>query len=257
MYKTLYNTFCALRSILFYLGLMVLVVLVSVVMMLGFWLPTTALQMISAWGMQLANGWLRITCGVKTVIMGQENLPNSPVIFVANHESTWEALYLQYVLRPVTTILKRSLLRLPFFGWGLALTKPIAIDRANPRDALKQVLSKGQKRIAHHASVLVFPEGTRAAVGTTLKFQPSGAMLAKQAGVPIVPVAHNSGDCWPEHSFIKRPGTVYFCIGEAISTADMSTRELTQQAEQWIRFKRASLREGAVDAPHLNGKGAI
>ncbi len=185
---------------------------------------------------------LRIFCGVKHEISGQENIPkNQPVVVLAKHQSTWETMFLQLHFHPISTILKRELLRIPCFGWGLALLRPIPIDRSNPRQALKKVKELGLKRLASGNSVLVFPEGTRTAVGEAGSYARSGADIALNAKVSILPVAHNAGLHWPMGTLIKQPGTIKVSIGEPISTEGKNSKQLTEETKCWIENEIATM----------------
>jgi 1-acyl-sn-glycerol-3-phosphate acyltransferase len=138
-------------------------------------------------------------------------------------------------LRPVSTILKRELLRIPFFGWGLAMVAPIAIDRDNPREALRQVMQQGKERLAAGMNVLVYPEGTRVAPGDApVKFNRSGAALAVAAEVPLVPICHNAGHCWPAHRLIKYPGTITVVFGPPLITQGRDAKAITEEVTEWM-----------------------
>ena len=178
--------------------------------------------------------WLSVTCGVKSEIEGLGNIPAEPTVILSRHESTWETLALQRYFAPQVWVLKRELLRIPFFGWGLATLRPIAIDRGAALDAFEQMLAQGRERLADGCWVVVFPEGTRAPPGARRRFKKGGARLAVHTGRPVVPVAHNAGDCWPRNSFCKFPGTIRVVIGEPIETAGQSALEVNRIAEQWI-----------------------
>lgn len=180
--------------------------------------------------------WLRLICGVKFRVLGRENIPNQPYIAVANHQSPWETFFLQYDLFPVCIVLKQELLRIPFFGWGLRMVKPIAIDRENPRQAIRQTQEQGAARLREGISVLIFPEGTRKPAGEPGKFARSGAGLAVATQAPLVPIALNAGEYWPAHHFLKAPGTITVSIGPAlIPSADEDSRVLNEKAESWIK----------------------
>lgn len=179
--------------------------------------------------------WLRLICGVKTDVEGLHHLPkDQPYVALSNHQSEWETLYFQLVFRPVAVVLKRELLSIPFFGWALALLKPIALDRSKRREALKQLLRQGSERLQQGIPVLIFPQGTRVGVGEPGRFNKGGAMLAVKNGVPIVPVVHNAGHCWPGKSFVKYPGTVRLVIGEPIPTQGRSVDEVHTEVEAWL-----------------------
>jgi 1-acyl-sn-glycerol-3-phosphate acyltransferase len=179
--------------------------------------------------------WLRLTCGVRYEIVGLENLPSTPTVFLANHQSSWETILFYKLLYPVSPILKKELMRIPFWGWAMRLQNPIAIDRSKPREAGKSLLIQGVDRLENGISVIVFPEGTRSAAGTIKRFSRGGAKLAVAANTPIVPIVHNAGDCWPPRQFIKRPGFITVTIGPSIAVTDRTASELTVEVEQWIR----------------------
>ena len=232
----------ACRSTLFYAGYGPLVALFSLLSCtVGMALPLTSRQTLATTGNLLIGHWLRLTCGIRVKVIGRENIPPAPFVILSNHQSPWETYYLQRHFRPVATILKRELLKVPFFGWGLASVKPIAIDRGNPRVALRQVLEQGQERLARGWNVIVFPEGTRIPYGRTGDYARSGAALAQAAGVPVVPVAHNAGRLWPARRFLKYPGTITLVIGECLLTSSGSSKEITRQAEEWIKGTQNNL----------------
>lgn len=179
----------------------------------------------------------RLICGIKFEIHGKKPNLNSPYVVMAKHQSTWETMFFQYYFGPVSTILKKELLRIPFFGWGLATLRPIAIDRSSPVQALKDVKIKGLARLKQGNNLLIFPEGTRTAVGSTGNYARSGADIAITAGVPIVAVAHNAGACWPHKQYLKYPGTIHIWISEPITTEGRERKELTEEVKNWIESK--------------------
>lgn len=183
-----------------------------------------------------ASLWLlRHLNGVHIEIIGAENIPRGQsVIIMCNHQSQLETFYLQLLIAPQATILKRELLWVPFFGWALALLKPIAINRKQRASALKTVVRVGSDRLKNGINVVIFPEGTRQAPGTIGAFNAGGAMLATQSGTAILPVVHNSGDCWPARSIKRYPGTVRFVVGPLIEPDGKSTKQLNKEASEWI-----------------------
>jgi len=183
----------------------------------------------------------RVLCGVRHEVTGTENIPAVPAVFLSRHESAWETLAFSQILPPHVNVLKRELLRIPFFGWGLALLAPIAIDRAAGRAALRQMAEQGRDRVSRGFSVVIFPEGTRKAPGETAEFFIGGAWLACQLGVPVIPVAHNAGECWPREALWKSPGTIHVVIGPAIATTGRSATAVNAEAKAWIDAARARL----------------
>lgn len=187
--------------------------------------------------------WLKVVCGVDYEVRGLENIPDTPTIVLSKHSSTWETFFLTTVFRPQVWVLKRELLRVPFFGWGLAMLDPIAIDRNAKRGAMEQVLEQGVERLARGCWVVVFPEGTRIPAGTRRRYKPGGARLAVHANVPVVPVAHNAGDFWPRRKFVKQPGRISVTIGKPIEPNGRSAAELMNEAEDWIEGEVARIRK--------------
>lgn len=225
-----------LRSCLFYAGYILITVVMSVLFILIFPLlpPRGRYALATTWCKSILN-WLQFCCGVRYEIKGIENIPDEPVVILANHQSTWETFLLYMLVFPVSPILKRELMRIPLWGWALRLQNPIAIDRSNPRQALKSLLTQAVDRIKSGNSIIVFPEGTRSRAGTVNRFSRGGAKIAVAADAPVVPIAHNAGYCWPPHEFVKRPGVITVIIGQSLTPAGRSASELTEEVESWIR----------------------
>lgn len=225
----------ALRSLLFYIGYAVIMVLQPLVgLLICKVVPDRWLQAWLLSACRAAVVWARMTCGIRYRLEGVENIPAGASVVLAKHQSAWETLFLQVYLQPSVTVAKAELLRIPFFGWGLALARPIAIDRDKPSQALKEIIRTGQLRLAAGDRVIVFPEGTRTLPGEQREYSAGGAMLAVKAGVPVLPVALNSGDCWPRGTLVKRPGLIRVQFGPAIATQGVGAKEVNQRARDWI-----------------------
>jgi 1-acyl-sn-glycerol-3-phosphate acyltransferase len=191
--------------------------------------------------------WLaRWVLGIRYVVEGREHLPKQPAIILAKHQSAWETVAFLFLFPPVSPVIKRELLRVPFFGWAFRMLSPIAIDRSAGREALKQIVSQGKEKLAQGFWVLVFPEGTRVAPGEKGRYGIGGSWLAAETGAPIVPVAHNAGEVWPKNAFVKHAGTVTVRIGPAIETRGKSAAELTRAVEAWIETEMARLPPAAA-----------
>lgn len=189
--------------------------------------------------------WLaRWVLGIRYRVIGLEHLPKGPCVVLAKHQSAWETMALQLFMPPLAFVLKRELLRIPFFGWGLAMTSPIAIDRNAGREALKALEEQGRQRLAEGFWVVVFPEGSRMPPGQKGKYNVGGAWLAVKAGVPVLPVAHNAGRLWGKNAFIKRAGEITVVIGPPIPTEGRKPAEVIAETEAWIEGQMAIL-EGA------------
>lgn len=234
-----------LRSTLYQLLFTLLTIPVGTVLALFAWaLPTS-------WVFGLIRVWRagvlfceRHVLGIRTVVLGRENIPEQAAVVMSKHQSAWETISLQELFAPAVFVLKRELLKIPFFGWGLAAMKVIAIDRAAGKDALVQVLEQGRDRLNKGFWVIIFPEGTRLAPGQKKRFKPGGAYLAVHAGTKVVPVAHNAGEVWPKNAFLKRSGTVTVSIGPAIDPTGLTEQEVNTRAQAWIEAEMHRL------APH-------
>lgn len=174
-------------------------------------------------------------CGLNYKIEGMENVPDGAAIALSNHQSTWETLVYQKILPPQLWVVKKELLSIPIFGWGLALCEPIAIDRKAGRKAMDQLVEQGKQKLEQGRWIVIFPEGTRTAPGEKAKYKIGGAMLASKVDYPIVPIATNAGEYWPKHSMIKWPGTITVSIGKPIYANGRSANDINQEVEDWIR----------------------
>ena len=205
------------------------------------------LAIAKAWcrGNMIAGRWL---CGLRYRIEGREHIPDQPCVIMIKHASLFEAYAQVAIFERTVWVIKRELLRVPVFGWGVRGLKPIAIDRSSGGTAVKQVIEQGKERLAEGISVTVFPEGTRMPPGTTRRYGVSGAALAEASGCPILPVAHNAADLWPRSGFPKRPGLIRFCIGPPIDAAGRPPRETNLIVQEWIEGKMAEISEGYRDA---------
>ncbi len=184
---------------------------------------------------------LKVICGIRMEVRGLENIPAQACVVLSKHQSAWETLSLQLVLPPHVWVAKRELLWIPFFGWLLALSSPIALDRSKGKAAMKELLTKGKDKLQQGFSIVLFPEGTRMPYGERGKYKIGGAMLASHAGVPVLPVAHNAGKFWGRNAFIKKPGTIVMVIGPVIDTAGLKAEEINARTEAWIEGEMARL----------------
>lgn len=202
--------------------------------------PRRHVEFSSHWGDTTL--WLaRWLLGIRYEVQGLENLPaDDAYITMANHQSTWETAYLPTLRRYQVWILKWELTQIPVFGRALRSLKTIAIQREEGREALKQVTAAGTAALRAGRTVLIFPEGTRGLPGVKQPFKGGGALLAKESGARILPVAHNAGQFWSADGHFH-PGTIKVVIGPVIDPAGKSTREISQAVESWITSTRDRL----------------
>jgi 1-acyl-sn-glycerol-3-phosphate acyltransferase len=226
----------ALRSTLFFIFQVVTLFIFAPLVLIFFAFPYRIRYAISSSWAKLVIKALNVICKLDYQVIGKENIKNNGIIF-CKHQSTWETFALQALFPEQCWVMKRELLWIPLFGWALALTQPIAIDRSKKSRSFKQIIEQGTDRLKTGRWVVIFPEGTRTAPGEKRKYMVGGALLAEKSGYPIIPVAHNAGEYWPKKAFIKYPGTIQVRIGPMIDSSTMSARELNQAAESWIEGK--------------------
>ena len=192
------------------------------------------LKLFSLWP-KFANWFLNVSCRIKVEVIGQENLPTEPCVIVSNHQGQWETYSMQYLFHPMCTLLKKELLYIPLWGWAMKMLNPIAINRSKPKEAILQTLEEGSNRLKNGMYVLLFPEGTRVKAGMVGKYARSSFELAKRNGVMVLPLCHNSGDCWPAHKFIKNPGKIKLIIGEPFYVED--SKQSASDVRKWVEKK--------------------
>ncbi|MDE0223819.1 MAG: lysophospholipid acyltransferase family protein [Gammaproteobacteria bacterium] len=237
----------AARAALFYLGYIVATIIWGSLSVAIAWsMPPKARFsfVIGAWT-RFVLWWLSISCGIRVQVRGREHLPDTPCILLVKHQSTWDTLFAQTLLSPQTTLIKRELLWIPFFGWAFSLLKPIAINRHARVGAFRQLMKTGAERMAAGFSVTLFPEGTRMPWGKQGRFHPGGAALASTTGAPVVVVAHDGGRYWPAHRFMKNPGTIEVRISPPIETKGEKAQKINELAEKWLRCEMSKLERQA------------
>lgn len=229
------------RSVLFYLGAVASLLAFAPLALLLWPLPYRFRYRVVTFWAHLALWWLEKSCGLGWHVNGLEQLPTGPAIALCKHQSAWETFAIQKILPPHVWVLKREVLWLPLFGWGLATLNPISINRKTVRRALRQLLVQGRERLQQGLWIAVFPEGTRVRPGERVSYGIGGAYLAERTGYPVVPIAHNAGMYWPRQSLVKRPGTIEVAIGPPIYPRGKSAAEINALAEEWIETTSARL----------------
>ena len=224
------------RSTIFYLGYLSSGIIASLLAcIIGPFLGLeNRLKLFSQWP-KFANWFLHLSCGIKVEVIGKENLPTEPCVIVSNHQGQWETYSMQYLFHPMCTLLKKELLYIPLWGWAMKMLNPIAINRNKPKEAILQTLEEGSDRLKKGMYVLLFPEGTRVKAGRVGKYARSSFELAKRNGVMVLPLCHNSGNCWPAHKFIKKPGKITLIFGEPFYVED--SRQSARDVEEWVEKK--------------------
>lgn len=246
------------RSVIFYAGFGVITPVFALLVLLFWPLPYGLRESTARVWCRCVLAWLRLTCGVRHRVCGREYLPEKPAVILSNHQSTWETIAFRTIFPArLSWIIKRSLFRIPFYGWSLKALEEIGIDRDAGREALRQIEQEGSRHLAAGRWVVVFPEGTRMAPDESGRYGQGGARLANAAGVPVVPVALDSGRCWPNDDWRKYPGTITIEIGPAIETEGRSTAEVNRLTRDWIEAARGRMPKPAgIDAGSSDARAA-
>ena len=187
-----------------------------------------------------------VICGIRYEFKGYENLPTQPAILLSKHQSAWETIFmLPNMTRPLVYVFKKEILYIPFFGWGMALLRMIPIDRKQGQARLRprgQASASAAWPTASGSSCSRKGRASRSARRASTR---AAARAWRSKQVPmVVPIAHNSGECWPKNSFIKRPGLITVSIGKPISPENHTPDSLMQEVENWIES------EMRVISPH-------
>jgi len=171
--------------------------------------------------------------GLRHEVRGAGNLPRGGCIVAMKHQSAWDTLALPVVLDDPAVVLKRELMLIPLYGWYASRAGAIAVDRKAGAAALKRMVADAKAAAAAGRPIVIFPEGTRTAVGAPPRYQPGVAALYLQLGLPLVPVAVNSGVYWGRRAFLKRPGRIVLEILPAIPPG-LTRRDVMAELERRI-----------------------
>lgn len=231
-----------LRNLLYVLLQLAITPLFAALICGAFWAPPKTRNELCAWYTRLFIWLAKHLCRIDYEIIGWENVPKIPFIVLSKHSSTWETLALESWFTPGSFVAKRELLWVPFFGWGFALSSPITIDRKAGSKSMELMIEQGNERLNKRGfTIVIFPEGTRIPAGTKGKYKTGGARLAQGCNVPILPIAHNAGYCWPRHPWKKYPGKVTLSILPPIAPNGLSLTELNAEVERVIETEVARL----------------
>jgi len=191
---------------------------------------------------------LALLCGLRYEVRGRENLPEGAVLIAAKHQSAWDTLIFSIVLWDHSFVLKQELTRIPLFGLFLVRAGLIPVDRQGGASALKKMVAHARRVAAQGRPIVIFPEGTRVAPDQHRPYQPGVAALYGQLGLPVVPVALNSGLYWRRNSFWKRPGTIILEFLPAIAPG-LPRRAFLARLETAIEGRSRALAGVAAPAP--------
>lgn len=205
-----------IRSTLFNLSFYLLTAIMAVACLplLLFGRPAT-LWVVHAW-CDLVTFLERHIAGIDYQVRGAEHIPSSgPFLVAAKHLSPYETMKIHKIFKDPAIVLKKELMRIPLWGWYAAKVGLIPIDRASRGAAMDSLLNGAKARIAEGRPIVLFPQGTRVDPQATPREKPYKAGIARlqaATGLPILPMALNSGLFWPRKGWLRYPGTVVFSI---------------------------------------------
>ena len=225
----------------FYVGTAILVVLMGPLLLLP---PFLARYVARFWGW-LAHKQLYIV-GIHQREYGDKHLDRQ-VIYAVKHQSAWETIIFSWLLHSPAFVLKVELLRLPIIGLFFIKTGCIPVDRAGGMRALRKMRGAALELMEYGRSLLIFPQGTRVMPGVTKPYEIGVFALYQSTGLPVVPVALNSGIVWPRNSWLKYPGTVDIHFLEPIQPG-LTRKQFMAKLEQRIENKMAELDSATPDS---------
>jgi 1-acyl-sn-glycerol-3-phosphate acyltransferase len=234
MASPMYRFWLGLRSTFFWLFFLPATLLTAIILAIIFFTPLKLrIGLIRLW-INFSLVLLHIFCGLKYQVEGLENIPDHGFILMSKHSSTWETIVLQKFFQPLVWVVKRELTRIPIFGWGLMSMNAIALNRGSGRQAINQLIQESRIRMDQGRILMLFPEGTRVLPAEQKPFKVGGAIVSEQTGYAVLPIAHNAGEFWPRHSWIKWPGTIRLVIGKPIEPEGRKPDQIIAEVKKWI-----------------------
>lgn len=240
-----------LRALAFNLGYLGFTALFALALLPALLLPRGVLGWAGRVWARVVNALLASVIGAEIEIRGRERLPSACVV-ACKHQSAWETIALNGLLADPCFVLKRELTWIPVFGWYLRKRRDVAVDRGGGARALNAMLRDARAAVAAGRQLVIFPEGTRVAPGTTRPYQPGVAALYRHLGVPVVPVALNSGLVWGRRSFMKRPGRIILAVLEPIAPG-LDRAAFTARLERAIESETRALEAEALRPARSGG----
>lgn len=176
---------------------------------------------------------VRVICGIRVEVTGLEHIPPGAALIASRHQSAFDTFVWLTLLPRCCYVFKKDLLRIPLFGALIPGAGMIAVDRDGGSLAIRNLLREADRAVREGRQIVIFPEGTRSEPGSKLVLQPGVAAMASRTGLPVIPVATNSGIFWGRRSFRKQPGTIRIAIGEPIP-AHTDRKALMQALERGL-----------------------
>ena len=210
------------------------------------------LKAMALWGV-VVIAMLRLICGVRVEFRGLQHLPTGRGLVAAKHQCMFDTMGPLTVFPDACYVMKRELLKIPFYGWFSLKTGMLVLDRQGGAGALRKLIAEAKARLTEPRQLVIFPEGHRMAPGTKGEYQPGVAGLYRELGLPCTPMATNSGVHWPAHGILRRPGLIVY---EFLEPIPPGLHRAAFMRELETRIETASqqlLKEGALTPAGLQG----
>ena len=216
-----------LRSLLFNLLFFGITAVIGILAIPILMLPSRFTLRVTRLWAKLVILALRFAVGVRIEVRGWENIPPGGVVVAAKHQSAFDTIIWLSLLERPAYVMKKELLRIPLYGWQARRAGMIPVDREGGGPALRAMLRAATAAVADGRQVVIFPEGTRTAVGLRVAYQPGVVAIAAGTGAPVVPVATDSGRVWGRRHFLKRPGLIRISVMPPLPAGLNRARMLT------------------------------
>lgn len=205
--------------------------------------PERALAVAQTWAGLVLDG-ARVICGIEAEVTGLERIPPGPALIASQHQSAFDTLIWLRLVPKVSYVFKTELARIPLFGPLLVPAGQIPLDRGASVASVRKLLQAAERAKADGRQIVIFPEGTRVAAGVEAELRGGFTLLASRTGLPVYPVATDSGRVWGRRAFRKRPGRVHVHVGEPIAP-NLPQAELVRTLRE--RWREAGLGPSPVD----------
>jgi 1-acyl-sn-glycerol-3-phosphate acyltransferase len=199
-------------NVAFFLICLVMTVLATAARVVA---PERVLAVAMLWGRSLAAA-ARIICGIRLEVSGLEHIPHGPALIASRHQSAFDTFVWLTLLPRCCYVFKQELRHIPLFGPLIGAAGMISVDRSGGGAAIRALMLGADRAVRDDRQIVIFPEGTRKEPGSPVVLQSGIAALAARTGLPVIPVATDSGRYWGRRAFCKRPGTIRIVVGPPI-----------------------------------------
>lgn len=192
---------------------------------------------------------LKWICGIHVEFRGQEHVSGGPLLIAGKHQAMLDVFVPFLMFDDPVLVMKRELLWYPALGWYALKTRMLAIDRSGGAKTMRKMLAAAEARVkGENRQMLIYPEGTRSDPGAAPDYKPAGVRaFYKSLNVPMVPLATNSGLCWPARGMSRTPGKVVYQILPPIAPG-MNPKAMLKELEQQLEAGSERLLEEGLTA---------